>query len=83
MMKTMHMTTNITVEYLWASRQKGISVIQGAILAGVATFMFFNRETNIGRILVINTRISSQEGAKQFYAIWNTLEKSETLFQSH
>ena len=48
---------------------------------GVATFMFFNSETNLGRILVINTRISSQAGADQFYAIWNTLEKYETLFQ--
>jgi len=48
---------------------------------GVATFMFFNPETNTGRILVINTRISSRQGAKQFYAIWNTLEKYETLFQ--
>ena len=48
---------------------------------GVATFMFFNAETGVGRILMINTRISSQEGAEQFYAIWNTLEKYESLFQ--
>lgn len=48
---------------------------------GVASFMFFNPETNLGRILVINTRISSREGAEQFFAIWNTLEKYEALIQ--
>ena len=48
---------------------------------GVASFMFFKPETNVGRILTINTRISSQEGVDQFYAIWNTLEKYEALIQ--
>jgi CubicO group peptidase (beta-lactamase class C family) len=41
---------------------------------GVSTFMFFNPETKIGRILFINTGLDN-EGAKQYFAIWDKLEE--------
>lgn len=47
---------------------------------GIATFMFFNPQTKIGRVLMINTSITSQEGVDQFYSIWNTLGKYEGRF---
>lgn len=44
---------------------------------GIATYMFFNPETKIGRILVINTSVSNSGGVDEFYSIWNTLGKYE------
>ena len=44
---------------------------------GIATFMFFNPKTKIGRILIINTSVVNSEGVDQFYSIWNTLGKYE------
>ncbi len=45
---------------------------------GIAAYMFFNPETKIGRILMINTSVINSEGITQFYSIWNTLEKYES-----
>lgn len=42
---------------------------------GVASMMFFNPETNIGRILIVNTAISDKKGMKTFFGIWDMLEK--------
>lgn len=47
---------------------------------GVSTFMFFHRETGIGKYLAINTDFSSQEGVDEFIAIWKTLEKYQDKF---
>ena len=47
---------------------------------GVASYMFFNPETNLGRILIINTQISSRKSAGQFLAIWNALDDFEDQF---
>ncbi len=41
---------------------------------GVSTFMFFNPETKIGRLLFINTGLDNK-GAKQYFAIWDKLEE--------
>lgn len=40
---------------------------------GVSSLLFFNPETGIGRYLMINTSLSSQEGANEFFGIMNTL----------
>lgn len=42
---------------------------------GVVTIMFFHPADNVGRIMLFNTSIASQEGNKAFYDIWNSLEK--------
>ncbi len=44
---------------------------------GVATFMFFNPKTNIGKLLFVNTDLD-KKGAEQFFQIWNTLGSYET-----
>lgn len=41
---------------------------------GVSTFMFFNPETKTGRLIFVNTGLD-QKGVKQYFAIWNKLEK--------
>lgn len=41
---------------------------------GVSTFMFFNPETKMGRLLFINTGLDN-EGAKQYFAVWDKLEE--------
>lgn len=43
---------------------------------GVATYMFFNTETNIGKILIVNTDLK-KEGIKEFFGIWKVLEEYE------
>lgn len=45
--------------------------------AGVATFMFVNKETKTGRFLVINMDMGNDNRAKelQFYSIWDALGK--------
>ncbi|PCJ98018.1 MAG: serine hydrolase [Flavobacteriaceae bacterium] len=43
---------------------------------GVVTFMFFNAETKIGRLLILNTELK-KEGIQEFIAIWNKLEEYE------
>ncbi|MFT6948621.1 MAG: hypothetical protein ACJARP_003055, partial [Vicingaceae bacterium] len=44
---------------------------------GVATHMFFNTETKIGKLLIINTDLK-KEGKKEFIDIWKKLEEYET-----
>lgn len=46
---------------------------------GIVSFMFFDPETGLGKLLMINTSITTQKGLNQFYSIWNTLEKLERL----
>ena len=42
---------------------------------GVSSFMFFNTKNKIGRILLINTDLTSDEGVQQFFSIWDKLEE--------
>jgi CubicO group peptidase (beta-lactamase class C family) len=44
---------------------------------GVATHMFFNTETKIGKLLIVNTDLK-KEGIKEFIDIWKKLEEYET-----
>ncbi|SNZ00031.1 serine hydrolase domain-containing protein [Flagellimonas pacifica] len=44
---------------------------------GVATHMFFNTETNIGKLLIVNTELNN-EGINEFIDIWLKLEEYET-----
>jgi CubicO group peptidase (beta-lactamase class C family) len=44
---------------------------------GVATHMFFNTETKIGKLLIVNTNLK-KEGIKEFIDIWKKLEEYET-----
>ncbi|MEQ9412789.1 MAG: serine hydrolase domain-containing protein [Cyclobacteriaceae bacterium] len=43
---------------------------------GVATFMFFNSKTSIGKILFINTELK-KEGVQEFIAIWQKMGEYE------
>ena len=40
---------------------------------GVSSLMFFDTTTGIGRFLMINTSLNSQEGANEFFGIMNAL----------
>ncbi|MGB5700273.1 serine hydrolase domain-containing protein, partial [Muriicola sp.] len=40
---------------------------------GVSTLLFFNPKTSIGRLLIINTSLTNQEGVNQFYGIMDKL----------
>ncbi len=42
---------------------------------GVVSIMFFNPETNIGRLLILNTSISDKAGNDAFYKIWDLMDK--------
>ena len=42
---------------------------------GVATFMFFDAEKKLGRLLLINTGLNNKEGVQQFFSIWDTLKE--------
>jgi len=44
---------------------------------GTIVYMFFNPRNKIGRILMINTWLATEESANQFYSIWNKLGKYE------
>ena len=46
---------------------------------GVSSFMFFNPDTGIGKLLFINTDLN-QNTADQFFAIWDTLTSYEQRF---
>lgn len=48
---------------------------------GVATYMFFNSETMIGKILIVNTNLQ-KEGVKEFIAIWKKLDAYESQFET-
>jgi len=41
---------------------------------GVSTFMFFDPDRKVGRLLFTNTEVD-QKGEKQLFATWNILEK--------
>ncbi len=43
---------------------------------GVATYMFFNTKTKIGKILIVNTELN-KEGINEFINIWQKLEEME------
>ncbi len=43
---------------------------------GVATYMFFNTKTKVGKILFVNTDLN-KEGVKEFIDIWRKLEEYE------
>lgn len=45
---------------------------------GVASLMFFDPKSNIGRIMILNTSFSGQKGSQDFYGIWNVLEKYQS-----
>jgi len=45
----------------------------------VTTFMFFNSETNTGKVLILNTDLN-KEGVQEFIAVWQTLEEYENKF---
>ncbi len=49
---------------------------------GVSTFMFFNPETKIGRLLFVNTDLDAK-GAEQFYAIWEQLGAFEQALNTN
>ena len=44
---------------------------------GVGTYMFFNSETKIGKLLIVNTDLE-KEGIQEFIDIWKKLEEYET-----
>lgn len=44
---------------------------------GVATHMFFNSETKIGKLLMVNTELN-KEGIQEFIDIWGKLEEYES-----
>jgi hypothetical protein len=44
---------------------------------GIATHMFFNTKTKIGKLLIVNTELK-KEGIKEFIDIWRKLEEYET-----
>jgi len=46
---------------------------------GTIVYMFFNPKIKIGRILMINTWLSTEESVNQFYSILNTLGKYEKI----
>jgi CubicO group peptidase (beta-lactamase class C family) len=45
---------------------------------GVVALMFFDPKTGIGRILLMNTNLSTRAGEVAMYKIWNTLEKYQS-----
>ncbi len=44
---------------------------------GIASFMFFNPETKIGKLLIVNTKLK-KEGVQQFKDIWKKLQEYES-----
>ena len=48
---------------------------------GVSSLLFFNAESKIGRILLVNTDIENQEGVNAYYNIYNTLEELGNIFK--
>ena len=49
---------------------------------GVLSMMFFNPETNIGRIMIYNTNFTDKKGNDAFFNIWNLLEQFEGKLQN-
>ena len=42
---------------------------------GVVALLFFDPKSGIGRLLLLNTNLSTRAGEQAMYKIWNTLEK--------
>lgn len=42
---------------------------------GVMSMLFFDPETNIGRVMMFNTNFATQEGNQVFYKIWELLKQ--------
>ena len=49
---------------------------------GIASHMFFNPKTQVGRLLIINTSVINSQGVDEFYSIWNTLGEYEARLKS-
>ena len=47
---------------------------------GVTTFMFFNTKTKIGRLMLINTDLNSDDDVQQLIAIWDKLRDYQDIF---
>lgn len=47
---------------------------------GVASMLFFNPKTKIGRIIITNTSITDKPGSDMFYRIWDELEARQNSF---
>jgi len=45
---------------------------------GVLSMMYFDPETNLGRIMIFNTNFSDKAGNDAFYSIWNILEQYQS-----
>lgn len=43
---------------------------------GTIVYMFFNPTTKIGRLIILNTWLSTSKEIEQFYNIWNALDKA-------
>lgn len=50
---------------------------------GVSSLLSFNPDTKIGRLMIINTSINNQQGNKEFYNIWDKLEKYQYKLQGY
>ncbi len=44
---------------------------------GISTYMFFNPQTKLGRILFLNTSLNTKDGVKQYLSIGKALDKYE------
>lgn len=42
---------------------------------GVGSYMFFDSNNKIGRVLIINTSLNDKEGEQEFFLIWDKLEE--------
>jgi CubicO group peptidase (beta-lactamase class C family) len=42
---------------------------------GVASYMFFDINDKIGRLLITNTSLDDKEGEQEFFSVWDILEK--------
>ena len=45
---------------------------------GVATLLFFDPKTGLGRVLLLNTSVEGKAGGAALYKIWNTLAKYQS-----
>ena len=45
---------------------------------GVATLLFFDPKTGLGRVLLLNTSVNGKAGGAALYKIWNTLAKYQS-----
>lgn len=43
--------------------------------AGVATWMYFNKETKTGRFIMVNSDMNVRKDELQYYAVWDAMDK--------